>query len=371
MHAGHHAFTRMTSDLVMKQSNPMHTTRKPPRKPLLPPRKPVYVYRWDRIFTGIATLLVLAGVVYGVAWWFASAPKEAPDRAEIPPKANVGMEVQLPGGDADPIELAGEDTPRTFSHAESETMPVPVAGKTEPSAGMASAAIPLAEDSVSTQDGPEQRIEGRLMETQAPSAETAKSADVTIAAEGAEEMVAYTIDPEDPEPAIVVQSSEASRDRLSEDAPAEPQAGTSEDMPLHGPGEGPDSTDKTLGTDTPTNSFRLKERKVLDPAVKRFMLTKSVAKREPLGELNDIRFDARGSAVVWAYSEVVDRRGSRFDYVWLQDGNPVAKVPVTVRGNRWRSYSNKVINQSMRGAWRVELRDGEGRLMASADFFLE
>ena len=141
----------------------------------------------------------------------------------------------------------------------------------------------------------------------------------------------------------------------------------------------------------------MKELEILEPSVKRFLLAGSVSNREPKGELNEISFTADGRAAVWAYSEVIDKKGSRLKYVWLHGGNKIATVPVNVGDNRWRSFSraavpprsssdaapasisltpccsfsSKLINQSMSGAWRVELQDGEGRLMASADFFLE
>ncbi len=136
-------------------------------------------------------------------------------------------------------------------------------------------------------------------------------------------------------------------------------------------GESPDSADTTLTVDTLNSPFQLKELEILEPSVKRFLLVKSVSNREPKGELNEISFTADGSAAVWVYSELIDKKGSRFKYVWLHGGKRIVTVPVNVGGNRWRSYSSKVINQSMSGAWRVELQDGKGRLMASADFFVE
>jgi hypothetical protein len=152
---------------------------------------------------------------------------------------------------------------------------------------------------------------------------------------------------------------------------SEPQAEIPQNIPLEPQGESPDSADTTLTVDTLNSPFQLKEVEILEPSVKRFLLAGSVSNREPEGELNEISFTADGSAAVWAYSEVIDKKGSRFKYVWLHGGNQIATVPVNVGSNRWRSYSSKLINQSMSGAWRVELQDGEGRLLASADFFLE
>jgi hypothetical protein len=151
----------------------------------------------------------------------------------------------------------------------------------------------------------------------------------------------------------------------------EPQAEIPQNISLDPQGESPDSADTTLTVDTLNSPFQLKDLEILEPSVKRFLLTGSVSNREPEGELNEIGFTADGSAAVWAYSEVIDKKDRRLKYVWLHNGNQIATVPVNIGSNRWRSYSSKLINQSMSGAWRVELQDGKGRLMAGADFFLK
>jgi hypothetical protein len=179
------------------------------------------------------------------------------------------------------------------------------------------------------------------------------------------------MDPEDSEPAYDAQPSEEMLAIPTQEEFSEPQAEIPQNIPLEPQGESPDSAATKLTVDTLNSPFQLKELEILEPSVKRFLLAGSVSNREPEGELNEISFTADGSAVVWVYSEVIDKKGSRFRYVWLHGGNQIATVPVNVGSNRWRSYSSKLINLSMSGAWRVELQDGEGRLMASADFFLE
>lgn len=356
----------------MKQSNAIHTRRKQPTKPLLKPRKPTYEYHWGRIFTGMATLLVIAGVVYGLLSWFAPSPEEGLDRVEIPPKEMVGMEDQQSGGESDPNHLAIEDTARSFTHAEQETSPAQVAGATEISPDMQSEQISMLEEPLVTVDNPVLQTESKPLENLSPTSEMLQATGVhTTAREEAEEIITNAIDLGDSESATAAQLPEEINTLPSEDEHSEPQAEIPEKMPLERPDEGSDNADETNTADTADSSLQLKQNKIIEPSVKRFLLARTVSNREPLGELNDIRFNAEGSAVVWAYSEVIDMKGSQFNYVWSHDGNQLATVRVNVRGNRWRSYSSKVINQSMSGSWRVEMQDGEGRLMASADFFLE
>jgi hypothetical protein len=131
-------------------------------------------------------------------------------------------------------------------------------------------------------------------------------------------------------------------------------------------------TDLVTPAPRPTaGQFQLKDVKIHAPWVKRFVLASQVDNKEPRGELSKIAFNSAGSAVVWAYSEVIDRAASVLRYVWAHEGKQVAQVKVNVRGNRWRSYSTKVINRRMEGNWRVELQDNQGRLLARADFLLQ
>jgi hypothetical protein len=102
--------------------------------------------------------------------------------------------------------------------------------------------------------------------------------------------------------------------------------------------------------------------------VERFALAKSVAQNRPVGDLEDIRFDDKGVAAVYAFSDVVGMKDDFIFYHWMRDGREIAKVRIGVWADRWRSYSSKVINRSMKGRWRVELRNAKGRVLASAEF---
>ena len=117
-----------------------------------------------------------------------------------------------------------------------------------------------------------------------------------------------------------------------------------------------------------TRPFRLQGTEVLSPSVKRFLLAKSVANNKPVGDLNDVTLNDNGVAAVYAFSDVVGMKDDFLFYEWFRNGKRVAKVRVGVWAKRWRSYSSKVLNERMRGSWRIELRNDEDRLLASADF---
>lgn len=105
-------------------------------------------------------------------------------------------------------------------------------------------------------------------------------------------------------------------------------------------------------------------------AVKRFVLAKSVVNLEPKGDIDDIKFDQRGMLALYCFSEVVGREHRTLEYIWRRNDKVVARVNVGVKGERWRSYSSKLISRRMTGEWRVELRGTDDKLLASAEFVL-
>ncbi len=322
--------------LIMKNNNGIHRDRKQPRKH-------VYVYHWDRIIGAGIVILVLVGLAgYGLSLWSDSSPKEEIDTTDTLPKAT-----------------------------KEEGLPSAVAEITDSSSNSRNTQTPPLNKAITAEDNPApQFAEDKPLETEPSSPEIAKS---LTAAHGNEETVKETSvnekDLEDSELADVAHISEEMPAIPAQAELSEPKAEIPQNMQTQE--ESPDSADTKLAVDTLNRPFQLKKLKILEPSVKRFLLAGSISNREPEGELNKISFTADGSAAVWAFSEVIDKKGSRFKYVWLHGGNQIATVPVYIGSNRWRSYSSKIINQSMIGAWRVELQDGEGRLMAGADFFLK
>ena len=327
----------------MKNTDAIHGTPKQPRKPLCPPRTQLYVYHWDRIIGAGFVILVLVGLAgYGLFLWSESSPKEGFDMAENPPKAEVAVEETRSRLEEESFQREIKADPRSFTHAEKDGLPPTIAETADSNSNSQNTQTPLLDEAIIEADNPAQQFAAiNPLETEPPSPELAQLSTAN-------------------------QNKEATVEELSE-----PQAEIPQNIPFNPQGESPDSADTTLTVETLNSPFQSKEVEILEPSIKRFLLAGSVSNREPKGELNEISFTADGSAAVWVYSEIIDKKGSRFKYVWLHGGNQIATVPINVGGNRWRSYSSKLINQSMSGAWRVELQDGKGRLMASADFFLE
>lgn len=125
--------------------------------------------------------------------------------------------------------------------------------------------------------------------------------------------------------------------------------------------------EKPLQTN-PASLFTQAEVELFSEQVKRFVIAETVKDREPVGNINNIRFDANNVATVYAYSHAVGLKGETLYYKWYLDGKEIAQIKTRVAANRWRSYSRKFIQPHMQGRWSVVLENGKGETLAVSRF---
>ncbi len=79
-------------------------------------------------------------------------------------------------------------------------------------------------------------------------------------------------------------------------------------------------------------------------------------------------FDANvGKLYCWSrISGMTDETTIR--HIWLYSGKTVLEVPLTIKGNHWRTWSCKNISASMTGDWEVRIIDASGSNIASTVF---
>ncbi len=194
----------------MKNTNAIHGTRKQPGKPLLPPRKQLYVYHWDRIIgVGVLFLMLCGLVAYGLFLWSDSSPKEESDMAETLPKAKVAVEDTRPRLEEVLIHQEIEEDPRSFTHAEEGRLPPAVAEITDSSSNSQDMQTPLLDEAIIAEDNPAQQYaENKSLETEPPSPEIAQLSTANHTnKETVEETLVNEMDIEDSEPANATQPS--------------------------------------------------------------------------------------------------------------------------------------------------------------------
>ena len=73
---------------------------------------------------------------------------------------------------------------------------------------------------------------------------------------------------------------------------------------------------------------------------------------------------------LYCFSLVTDA-ADKVVQVWIRGDKEVFKIDLPVKAARWRTWSVKKILPGMTGAWRVEVRDAAGALLATAKFTVE
>jgi len=79
------------------------------------------------------------------------------------------------------------------------------------------------------------------------------------------------------------------------------------------------------------------------------------------------RFE-EGTKVVFLTRVVGGADGDRIRHVWLHEKEEVVSIGLTLGGPHWRTFSRKTLPPGRTGAWAVEARDSEDRVLARAEF---
>ena len=105
------------------------------------------------------------------------------------------------------------------------------------------------------------------------------------------------------------------------------------------------------------------------PEARRALLALDVVDREPVGPVSDVLSAFPDIQRVYFYTDVRNAGGSEIVHRWLLDGALMAERRFSVGSNyRWRVFSAKDLEPGQLGWWRVELRDGDDRLLAEQSF---
>lgn len=92
-----------------------------------------------------------------------------------------------------------------------------------------------------------------------------------------------------------------------------------------------------------------------------------VENREPQGVAE--QFSSQVGAL-YCFSQVKNYEGTIL-HVWFYGEKEVARVELAVKGERFRTWSKKRIPPSWAGAWRVEVRTAEDKVLAEARFTVQ
>ena len=99
--------------------------------------------------------------------------------------------------------------------------------------------------------------------------------------------------------------------------------------------------------------------------VSSFAVGAGVVDRELVGESDTF---AIGTSVVFWTHMIGGRPGDTIRHVWFHEAREASSMVLPVGSPTWRTHSRHTLTPESEGDWVVELRDSEGRVLASTQF---
>ena len=103
--------------------------------------------------------------------------------------------------------------------------------------------------------------------------------------------------------------------------------------------------------------------------VEQIVIAKEVKDRAPV-EPGD-KFSAEVGKL-YCFTKISGARGeTEIKHVWYLADKVVGEVPLKINGPTWRTWSYKTIDKTMTGAWKAEVQDESGKVLATVNFTIE
>ena len=98
--------------------------------------------------------------------------------------------------------------------------------------------------------------------------------------------------------------------------------------------------------------------------VVRSQLTSTVTDKEPEGLISSpIRVEKDKRRKLYFYTEIKNMPGKIVYHNWIYNGKSMFKKQISVKGNRWRTFTYKYLDDTLLGDWKVKLTDSEGHVL--------
>jgi hypothetical protein len=105
--------------------------------------------------------------------------------------------------------------------------------------------------------------------------------------------------------------------------------------------------------------------------VLRAYICKGIEESEPTEAGKSFIPQTDGTLRLCCFSEVATAAPDTIVHVWYWGDREMARVPLAVRGPRWRTWSTKQILDEWRGEWHVDITERSGAVLARLGFSVE
>ncbi|HLO27349.1 MAG TPA: DUF2914 domain-containing protein [Geobacteraceae bacterium] len=105
-----------------------------------------------------------------------------------------------------------------------------------------------------------------------------------------------------------------------------------------------------------------------DLKVTEMAVTTKIVRGNPIDAVR--RISSTSVKALYCFTRLVNPGGSEtvVKHVWYKDEKPVSEQVLKVKGEKWRTWSKRLIDRESVGEWRVDALDSDGKLLKSVKF---
>ena len=97
-------------------------------------------------------------------------------------------------------------------------------------------------------------------------------------------------------------------------------------------------------------------------------LTSAIQQQEPTDNIDHVWLSQGASRTIYFFLHLRGLKDQEININWFHQNKEVAKIPLVIKNDDWRTHSNKLLNKTQLGQWRVEVQDQSGNLLAERAF---
>lgn len=102
--------------------------------------------------------------------------------------------------------------------------------------------------------------------------------------------------------------------------------------------------------------------------VARAQFTSEIQDREPVDKVSNLIND---KSRIYYFSEIKDASNQKVTHRWEYNGKVMSETSFDIGSNRWRVFSNKTLDPSQTGEWKVSVVDEAGSTLGTNTFTYE
>jgi hypothetical protein len=105
-----------------------------------------------------------------------------------------------------------------------------------------------------------------------------------------------------------------------------------------------------------------------DIRITEIVITSKIVKGKPIDSIK--RLSSSTDKNLYCFTRTLAPAGteSKLRHVWYNGTEKAGEFELPIKGEKWRTYSKKLIQKGWAGDWRVEVLDSSGKLLKSVKF---